>query len=97
MDFKEATDVLTSAPTMTLAKVAEAFGKETHTIMRARMEGPNARNPPKNWEPVIASLARAYAGELDGYARELSRLADDITEGPGWVRSAQLAKESNTT
>ena len=71
----EATDVLTSAPTMTLAKVAEAFGKDTHTIMRARMEGPNARTPPRDWQPVVARLAREQADALIRYATELQRLA----------------------
>ena len=75
MDFKEATDVLTSPPTMTLAKVAEAFGKDTHTIMRARMEGPNARTPPRDWQPVVAALARTHAEALDKYASELRKLA----------------------
>jgi hypothetical protein len=75
MKFKEATDVLTSAPTMTLAKVAEAFGKDTHTIMRARMEGPNARTPPRDWEPTVARLAKQHASALHSYALELERMA----------------------
>jgi hypothetical protein len=78
MDFKEATDVLTSAPTMTLAKVAEAFGKDTHTIMRARMEGPNARRPPTEWEPGVAKLARELAIELRAYADILEHLSHDL-------------------
>lgn len=81
MDFKEATDVLTSAPTMTLAKVAEAFGKDTHTIMRARMEGPNARTPPRDWQPVVARLAREQAVALAEYAAELDRLARALNLG----------------
>lgn len=75
MNFKEATDILTSAPTMTLAKVAEALGKDTHTIMRARMEGPNARTPPRDWQPVVAQLAREQAAALVEYASELCELA----------------------
>ena len=78
MDFKEATDVLTSAPTMTLAKVADAFGKDTHTIMRARMEGPNARTPPRDWEPVVARLAREQALVLREYAQVLDSLAETL-------------------
>ena len=78
MDFKEATDVLTSAPTMTLAKVAEAFGKDTHTIMRARMEGPNARTPPRDWQPVVARLAREQALVLREYAQALDTLAETL-------------------
>jgi hypothetical protein len=83
MDFKEATDVLTSAPTMTLAKVAEAFGKDTHTIMRARMEGPNARTPPRDWQPVVARLAREQAAALAGRAEELLQLADTLDRNEG--------------
>lgn len=79
MDFKEATDALTSAPTMTLAKVAEAFGKDTHTIMRARMEGPNARTPPRDWQPVVARLAREQAAALIEYSHELASLADALS------------------
>jgi hypothetical protein len=75
MDFKEATDVLTSVPAMTLAKVAEAFGKDTHTIMRARMEGPNARTPPRDWQPVVARLAREQATALTEHAERLKNLA----------------------
>lgn len=82
MDFKEATDVLTSAPTMTLSKVAEAFGKDTHTIMRARMEGPNARTPPRAWQPVVARLAREQAEALVEYAGELKSMADVLETTP---------------
>ncbi|HEY7770212.1 hypothetical protein [Longimicrobium sp.] len=83
MDFKEATDVLTSAPTMTLAKVAEAFGKDTHTIMRARMEGPNARTPPRGWQPVVAKLAREHAVALSLYSRTLQELSASLTRDEG--------------
>lgn len=78
MDFKEATDVLTSAPTMTLAKVAEAFGKDTHTIMRARMEGPNARRPPQQWEAVVADLALEHAKRLHVFSEQLEELAANL-------------------
>lgn len=76
MDFKAATDVLTSTPAMTLGRIADAFGKETHTITRARMEGENSRRPPNGWEPVLARLAREYANALRSYAEELDRLAE---------------------
>jgi hypothetical protein len=81
MNFKEATDVLTSAPTMTLAKVAEAFGKDTHTIMRARMDGPNSRTPPRDWQPVVAQLAHEQAAALIEYAGELEKLANSLGSG----------------
>jgi hypothetical protein len=76
MDFKAATTVLTSAPSMTLADVAKAFGKDMHTIARARMEGTNARRPPADWPPVIARLAREHAAGLRKYIKDLERLAD---------------------
>lgn len=82
MNFKEATDILTSAPTMTLAKVAEALGKDTHTIMRARMTGPNARTPPRDWAPVVARLAREHSEQLVAYARELESLAVLVEQSP---------------
>jgi len=76
MDFKAATDVLTSAPSMTLGRIADVFGKEMHTIARARMEGANARRPPADWQPVLARVARDHAVTLRKYAKELERLAD---------------------
>jgi hypothetical protein len=78
MDFKTATDVLMSTPSMTLGRIAEEFEKDTHTITRARMEGENARRPPVDWEPVLARLARGHAVALRKYAKELERLADEL-------------------
>jgi len=78
MDFKSATDVLTATPAMTLARIAEAFGKDTHTIVRARMDGANARRPPRNWEPVVADLAREHAGALRDFAAELLKIANEL-------------------
>lgn len=43
--------------------------------MRARMEGPNARTPPSDWQPVVARLAREHAVALTEYARELEELS----------------------
>lgn len=78
MNFKAATDVLMSTPSMTLGRIAEEFEKDTHTITRARMEGTNARTPPVDWEPVLARLARAHAVALRKFAKELERLADEL-------------------
>jgi hypothetical protein len=75
VDFKAATDVLTSAPSMTLGRIAAAFGKDTHTITRARMEGENARRPPAQWQRGVAQLAHDHAKELREYADELEKLA----------------------
>ncbi len=63
---------------MMLATVAEAFGKDTHTIIHARMEGPNARTPPRDWQPVVARLAREHVEALVEYAHDLSALADAL-------------------
>jgi hypothetical protein len=78
MDFKEATDVLTSTPAMTLRQIADAFGRDMHTIARARMEGENSRRPPNNWQPVIAKLARAHARDLTAFANHLESLAASL-------------------
>jgi hypothetical protein len=78
MDFKVATDVLISTPSVTLGRIAEEFEKDTHTITRARMEGENARRPPVGWEPVLARLARSHAVALRKYAKELDRLAEEL-------------------
>ena len=78
MDFKTATTALTATPSVTLADVAKAFGKEMHTIARARMEGENARRPPSGWQPVVAELAREHAAALRKYVKQLERLADTL-------------------
>ncbi len=75
VDFKAATDVLTSGPSMTLGRIAAAFGKDTHTITRARMEGENARRPPAQWQGGVAQLARDHAIALREYADKLDQLA----------------------
>ena len=81
MDFKDATDILISTPPMTLGRMAEVFGKEMHTIARARMEGANSRRPPAGWQPVLARLAREHAQVLRDHANELERLADSLDRG----------------
>lgn len=78
MDFKEATDVLTSTPSVTLARIAEVFGREMHTIARARMEGANARRPPPSWPVVLAQLAKEHARELRRHADRLDHLSEEL-------------------
>ena len=78
VDFKEATDVMIGTPPMTLGRIAEVFGKEMHTIARARMEGANSRRPPAGWQPVLARLAHEHAQVLREYAGTLDRLAEDL-------------------
>jgi hypothetical protein len=81
VDFKEATDILTSTPAITLARIAEVFGREMHTIARARMDGPNSRRPPADWRPVLAEVAREHARALREYAITLDSLADGLDNG----------------
>jgi hypothetical protein len=78
VNFKEATDILTSTPTMTLGRIAEVFGKEMHTIARARMDGPNSRRPPAEWASVLAGVAREHAKSLRDHANELEHLAKQL-------------------
>lgn len=78
VDFKEATDVLTSTPSVTLARIAEVFGREMHTIACARMEGTNARRPPPNWPVVLAQLAEEHARELRQQADRLGHLSEEL-------------------
>jgi hypothetical protein len=78
VDFKEATDVLTSTPSVTLARIAEVFGREMHTIARARMEGANARRPPPNWPVVLAQIAEEHARELRQHADRLDHLSEEL-------------------
>lgn len=78
MDFKASTDILTSTPSITLAVIAEVFGKEMHTIARARMAGPNARRPPADWQPVLAEVAREHARSLRKHAIKLDQLANAL-------------------
>jgi hypothetical protein len=78
MDFKDATDRLIAGRPLTVAGIAEAFGVEPNTIHRARMSGENARNPPRDWEPVLARLAREQAQALAEQSRDLERLAAEL-------------------
>jgi len=80
MDFKTATDILTSAPAMSLGRIAEALKRDTHTIVRARMEGENARKPPPRWESILAPVAVEYASALRKYADELEKLASSLND-----------------
>ena len=78
MDFKTATDILTSSPSVTIGRIAAVFKKNAHTIARARMDGLNARRPPADWAQVLAGVARQHAMELREHAAELDRLADQL-------------------
>lgn len=71
MDFKTATDRLTAR--VTLADIAEACGSAINSIERARLDADSRhrREPPPDWEPALARLARERGIEL-------LMLADDL-------------------
>ena len=71
MNFKSATDRLTAC--LSHADIAEAAGVSVQLIRQARVDptNPSYRNPPENWQKVVARLARQRA-------KELKALADDV-------------------
>ena len=78
LTFKEATDILTRTPSVTLARIADTFGVQLATIARARIGTEHRRSPPLNWEGAIAQLAEVHALELDERAQELRTLAKQL-------------------
>jgi len=75
MDFREATDRVTSA-CITLADIAAAAGVSDNAIRRARLNprsGDSYRSPPEGWQAAIARLARQRAKELEALARRLEK------------------------
>lgn len=64
MDFKEATDRLTTR--VTLADVAHACGSHPNSIDRARLEpgSKSYRTPPQGWETAVAALAKERGNDL---------------------------------
>ena len=64
MDFKTATDQV--AGCISHAEIAEAAGVSIQTIRQARMDPGSSsyRNPPLEWEAVLARLVREKAKEL---------------------------------
>lgn len=73
MDFRKATDALTTCPTM--AQLADAMGVAENTIARARMDpaSRNARTAPPGWQKAVAKLARKRARDLEKLAEDLER------------------------
>lgn len=51
--------------------IAEALGVSANLVLRARMTGPQHRNPPKGWEAKLKELALARARELEEFAESL--------------------------
>jgi hypothetical protein len=80
LDFKNATDILTQGPSVTLARIAERFGVQLATIARARIDTDNRRPPPANWQSVIAEMAETHARELEDHARELRQIASTLRD-----------------
>jgi hypothetical protein len=71
MDFKTATDRV--AGCISHAKIAKAAGVSIQTIRQARMDPTSSsyRNPPNEWQNVLAGLVRGRARELDELAAAL--------------------------
>ncbi len=79
-DFRSATDILTTGPTVTLARIAARFGVQLATIARARINTPNRRSAPSNWETVVREMALIHASELEMQAKTLRKLARELAQ-----------------
>jgi hypothetical protein len=71
MDFKTATDRV--AGCISHAEIAEAAGVSVQTIRQARLDpsAPGHRPPPRDWQFVLAQLARLRAEELLAFAQDI--------------------------
>lgn len=74
MDFKEATDRITSL-CVTLDDVAKAVGRESSSVRKARLdpESSGHRSPPPDWRAALIALSRERAAALLEFAGELAR------------------------
>jgi hypothetical protein len=74
MDFKEATDRLTTG--VTLADLARELGASYGLIRQSRMDrmSPSHRRPPPGWEKAVARLAGEQAKMLLQLKRELEAM-----------------------
>ncbi len=79
MTFREATDQLTAG--ISLANLAARMNVAVNSVLRARMEGPNARKPPEGWEQALAQLARERARDLQQLAETLEPSAPQPVKG----------------
>lgn len=68
VDFKTFTDDLL-AQNITAQDIADHLGVSRNTILRARMEGRNARPAPPEWEPRLRELAKARSANLARLAK----------------------------
>lgn len=75
MDFKAATDKLTEPGAINLTRVAAEFDLTLNSISRMRS---GTLRPPRDWEAVIARLAREAAGEMVEGAQELKEFAAQL-------------------
>ncbi len=71
MDFKTATDLLG----LSASKLAEEFGLSVQTIRQMRLAPGSGsfRNPPEDWQKVVARLARERGKELKALAEAMDR------------------------
>ena len=78
MDFREATDRLTSC--VTLGDLARASGVSDASVRRARLDPTSSayRSPPPNWREAVVKLARERADRLARLASEVE--ADRLLE-----------------
>jgi hypothetical protein len=84
MDFKTATDRLTEGTTLTLGRVAAAFGITLNSLSRMRSgRGSNALRAPQEWERVVLDLARAEAEGMRRRADALEQLAAELEWAAG--------------
>ncbi len=75
MDFKTATDLLTTC--ISHAEIADAAGVSIQSIRQARLDqnNPNHRPPPDGWEKAVIRLAKEKR-------RELKALIEQLRQGP---------------
>jgi hypothetical protein len=75
MNFKEATDRLTTR--VTADDIADAFGVARNTIARARLDAgtPGYRSPPRGWQSQLARLASERSQYFAQLAEAFERLA----------------------
>ncbi len=69
MDFKAASDRLTSGPSMT--DLADRLGVSLDTLLRARTKGASPGRAPVGWEQALAELAWERAQDLQQLAEAL--------------------------
>lgn len=64
MEYNEAVDVLAGPPI--IRSMAEALGVAENTVSQTRLSSSARRPPPKEWVPVVRTLAQKRIEELNG-------------------------------